>query len=319
MEIILNENSLVGQYENLYMFKEYLENIFIPFYHGTRSSMFYSKSDFYSRNITPSVTLHQFITSGVAKGMSAKQTLLRMIQNGHFWDLNSQKDEYSEYVCESFELFSDCIFEALERDGLVYSFLPSDFDVEDILVKKNGEESRVKNIRSLDDFKVVESRFSSNKIEVNSRYKAVVYKNEANHPPHFHIINKHGEKLGAYQLPFLERRDILIPFSDEQKLNSWIGNNLERLIELWNTVHDDRLINRIAIDDNYLLAIYMEDRDREEKPITIVYKGKVQGVYLLSENRYEYSYFPQKDIEMITSNIFKNMVKLEGFWKEIQK
>ncbi|HEL2739064.1 TPA: DUF4160 domain-containing protein [Streptococcus suis] len=251
--------------------------------------------------------------------MSAKQTLLRMIQNGHFWDLNSQKDEYSEYVCESFELFSDCIYEALERDGLVYSFLPSNFDVEDILVKKNGEESRVKNIRSLDDFKVVESRFSSNKIEVNSRYKAVVYKNEANHPPHFHIINKHGEKLGAYQLPFLEKRDILIPISDEQKLNSWIGNNLERLIELWNTVHDDRLINRIVIDDNYLLAIYMEDRDRKERPITIVYKGKVQGVYLLSENRYEYSYFPQKDIEMITSNIFKNMVKLEGFWKEIQK
>ncbi len=319
MEIILNENSLDGQYEDLYKFKDYLENIFIPFYHGTRSSMFYSKSDFYSRNITPSVTLYQFITGGVAKGMSAKQTLLRMIQNGHFWDLNSQKDEDSEYVCESFELFSDCIYEALERDKLVYSFLPSDFDVEEILVKKNGEESRVKNIRNLSDFKVVESKFGSNKIEVNPRYKAVVYKNEANHPPHFHIINNHGEKLAAYQLPLLERRNNLIPSSDEQTLNSWISKNLERLIELWNTVHDDRLINRIAINDNYLLAIYMEDRDRKEKPITIVYKGEVQGVYLLSVNQYEYSYFPKKDIGMITSNILKNMVKLEGFWKEIQK
>ncbi|KHD39760.1 DUF4160 domain-containing protein [Streptococcus uberis] len=316
MEIILNEDSLKGQYCDVYEFKKYLEETFIPFYCSLKDSLLFSQSTLYSRVITKTDTFEDFIFGKVGKGMTARQVLIILLKNGNFWDSYSRKDKNCEYGCEEYNLETDCIYEAYERDKIVFSFTPSEFDkITEINIKKNKCRVTVENWLSLSDLKSIP--LIGNKIPINEKFDAVIYKNEANHPPHFHILTN-GEKVGAYQIPFLEEHDIKINAKDKHKIEEWIKRNYENIINLWNTVHPDRLVNRVVLNQDYELAYIKANQEKKDIIFSIFYKSNECGSYNSENGDIINSGFPESDSEDLRCLFSKKSDKIEELKKNIK-
>ena len=141
----------------------------------------------------------------------------------------------------------------------------------------------------------------------------MVYKNEQNHPPHFHILYQ-GEKRGAYQLPGLEERDISFPKKDKKKIDGWIKGNFQQLIDCWNTVHPDRLINKIPINSEYSLVFSIQD---DQNNIQIEYCGSSLGTYWFDTKELKDIHFPTSDIQMIKRFIEDKETELIDLWNKL--
>lgn len=322
MELIINDSSLNQQYRNVHEFKQYLENIFIPLYTTVtqEKNVLFSKSDLYSSKITSQDTFLDFLTGKVGKGLTSKQKLLSLIYHSDYWDLDSKINNTVSYEWKENKSFDvKALYEASERDKLLISFYSDSFDVFKQLsmtvVKSHQEEIIVHNFIDLPSYEVFSKKESEKKITIDhtKQYHAVVYKNEQNHPPHFHILYQ-GEKRGAYQLPGLEERDISFPKKDKKKIDGWIKENFQQLIDCWNIVHPDRLINRIRINSEYSLVFSIQD---DQNNIQIEYCGSSLGTYWFDTKELKDIDFPTSDIQMIKRFIEDKETELIDLWNKL--
>ena len=322
MDLIINDSSLNQQYRNVHEFKQYLENIFIPLYTTVtqEKNVLFSKSDLYSSKITSQDTFLDFLTGKVGKGLTSQQKLLSLIHSSHYWDLDSKINNTVFYQWkENTDFDVKALYEASERDKLLISFYSDSFDVfkqsSMTVLKSHQEEIVVHNFIDLPSYEVFSKKESEKKIIIDhtKQYHAVVYKNEDNHPPHFHILYQ-GKKSGAYQLPGLEERDISFPARDKKKIDEWIKVNLKQLINCWNTVHPDRLIDRIVINREYCLVVSLLDN---QKRIEIEYCGCPSATYLFDMKKISNISFPTKDREKIEKFIEENEGKLIDLWNKL--
>ena len=208
------------------------------------------------------------------------------------------------------------LYEASERDKLLISFNLDSFSQLEMTVVKNSQvEIVVHNFIDLPSYQFFFKDRMEKKIVIDNidQYHAVVYKNEDHHPPHFHILYQ-GEKRGAYQLPGLEERDISFPKKDKKKIDGWIKENFQQLIDCWNTVHPDRLINRIPIDSKYSLVLPIQDNQNN---IQIEYCGSSLGTYLFDTKEIKDIHFPTSDIQMIKRSIEDKETELIDLWNKL--
>lgn len=321
MELVINDSSLMGQYENEYVFRSYLEDKFIPLLKNcldkTKQNILFSKSDLYSSKITKNNTFQDFLYGKVGNGFVARQLLIRLIHSGNYWDTDSKIKDDASYIWKENRSFPvKALYEAAERDKLLISFNGDIFNQLLMTVEKNSQyEIVVHNFIDSPSYISFYEKESEKKIAIDNmdQYHAVVYKRESNHPPHFHILYQ-GKKSGAYQLPGLEERDISFPMRDKKKLDEWIKVNLNLLINCWNTVHDDRLIDRINIDREYSLVVSFLDN---QKNIQIEYCGCSSGIYWFETKKISNISFPTRDREKIEEFIKKNEDKLTDLWNKL--
>ena len=322
MELVINDSSLMGQYENEYVFRRYLEDKFIPLLNNclnnTKQNILFSKSNLFESKITKNNTLEDFLYGNVTEsGSTARQVLIRLIYSGNYWDTDPKIRDDASYIWkENEDIPVVSLYEAAERDKLLISFDADLFSQLSMTVEKNSQyEIVVNNFIDLPSYLSFYEKESEKKIviEKTNQYHAVVYKKEDNHPPHFHILYQ-GKKSGAYQLPGLEERDISFPARDKKKIDEWIKVNLKQLINCWNTVHPDRLIDRIVIDREYYLVVSLLDN---QKRIQIEYCGCPSGIYLFDTKKIVNISFPMKDKEKIEKFIEENEGELTNLWNKL--
>lgn len=141
MDILFNDNSLTGQYDNLDDFLEDLYNYFLPMlkYAKKFEQEILKSYDTYSRNVTPTDTLSDILNSnGSAEITAIKSYLVELSSREPYWNNDIKTDISSQYDCVDTSEIPNCFTEALERNGSLISFGQAPFCNETIGIQKNS-------------------------------------------------------------------------------------------------------------------------------------------------------------------------------------
>lgn len=250
MDVVLNDKSLCGQFteENFdsFMAKEMIPSMKIM---KEYNCSFYKKMDTYNRKITPTTTLMNYMRlRGNPTVARFKMFLSQLYREDPFWDNSPSTDQQADYKCDRLknQEIPNCISEVLEREGILFSFPYSDFDVDKITVSKDGKENFIKNVNSYSSFNrqltelgVVEKWFcNSFMIELN--YKFEIRFEEKNHNvAHFHVSNT--DYAASYEIGNWKRLAGKLPGADERIILDWAEKNNELIKNLWNDIHGERI------------------------------------------------------------------------------
>lgn len=144
MEILINELSLHGQFENE---DHFVEEGAIPFVSAfkelnNKRDTVYKKYDLYSYKITQDLSLHGFLTaqgsrlSDVTRRL--KSLLLGFILDEPYWESNPKHSSGNTYLLNQENLVGFSLAEACERDKIVISFNSEKFNRKKVSIYKNN-------------------------------------------------------------------------------------------------------------------------------------------------------------------------------------
>lgn len=249
MDILLNEDSLHGQYTND-GFSEYMLDTMIPCLKLMECNLctIYKKSDIYSMNVTKDNTLYDLLVQRGDPVISKFKIFLhRMCSEEPFWDTNPATNLEDSYECDKIGNNSpNCITEVYERKGILYSFLMQEYTIDEILLIKNGYQSSVRNSYDINSLKKHMSElglieiWNVNSFDIVLGYKFEIRFREENHNvAHFHISK--NDMSASYDIQKMSKIVGEIPIEDEKNILKWATTHYEQIKDLWNRYHAKRI------------------------------------------------------------------------------
>lgn len=245
MEVIINDKSLVGQYSEEKLL-EYCANELIPILDEIEklNGSILKEYETYSKHITPELTVSDFLhkkqrTDPIVERLKA---YLIQLTCEPYWNTEIRTDNTKTYDCP-ISVVPNCITEAYERDGLLFSFDCSIFPRPFIEILCNGDNCKVRNfytyeelLEHLNSLGLINTWTSNSFIEPSLGYLFEVRFREENHKQaHFHMTK--GENSISLSIPDC---DILAGSTqDTNKIIAWALTNMENIVELWNKYHPD--------------------------------------------------------------------------------
>lgn len=153
MEILINELSLDGQFNNE---EEFLDN----FDSVLKIVKLIELFDFsllkeymlFDKNITANFKLLDFSKSKTDKARKFKSFLLKLAQNPPFWNEDKKHDCYDVYQYQGKNICDTSMAESCERDKMILSFIHDNFNKNICTVLKNSENVDIFNIIEINDF-----------------------------------------------------------------------------------------------------------------------------------------------------------------------
>lgn len=250
MDIVLNEKSLDGQftYEN---FCEYMRQEIIPclVLLEANSCYVYKEYSTYSRKITSDLCFMDFLkTYGDPVVNEYKIHMHKLMSSTPYWNDSILTCEDVVYICNIQEI-PNCITETYERKGILLSFKHKDYEVPFLELIRNGEKCRVSNAHNLNllkehlNYAGIIKVWDKNSFYINETgYKFEIRLNEKNHKiPHFHVSN--ADYSVSLSIPDVDILAGELPSDMKNKILSWGLKNMQHIIELWNKIHPDNIIN----------------------------------------------------------------------------
>lgn len=147
MEVIINELSLHGQFENE---NHFVESGAIPFVsafkelNNSRDTV-YKKYDLYSYNITPELSLHNFLIANTSRISDAtrrlKSLLSGFILDEPYWQIDQKHSLDNTYLFKDKNIVGFSLAEACERDKVVISFCSEKFNSRILCINKDNSEN----------------------------------------------------------------------------------------------------------------------------------------------------------------------------------
>lgn len=250
MDIILNDKSLDGQFTEQSFF-EYMQKEMIPSLQLLEKNgcILYKDYDTYSRSITKDKDLIAFFKiQGNPVLDSLRSYLVQLFNSNPFWNDEIKTKQGVEYACIIKEV-PNCITEAYERNGIVYSFRHKSFENMYLGINCNGIQNKVRNAFT---YESVRGHLSSlgvidiwdkNSFNISGiGYKFEVRFNEEHHNiAHFHVSN--ADYSASFSIPDADVLAGELPTDMQRKVVSWALNNMVHIVELWNKIHPQREID----------------------------------------------------------------------------
>lgn len=146
MEVLINELSLHGQFENENHFVDAGAMPFVSVFKELNNSRdnVYKKYDLYSYNITSEITLHEFLTSQKSRISDAtrrlKSILSGFILDEPYWESDQKHSLDSIYLLGKDTIVGFSLAEACERDKTIISFNSEKFNNKKVIVNKDNSE-----------------------------------------------------------------------------------------------------------------------------------------------------------------------------------
>lgn len=155
MELILNDFSVVGQFQSCDAFTDYVIDKLGPVLDSVieKQVPFFSKQDVYACRITESKSLNDILQStGDPAIYKIRSYIISLGYHPPYWDDKpmSRKDVNYEYFIDEEE--PNCFTEVIERRGALLSFPGSGYDDSGYECKRDGEEVFIHNVRNVADF-----------------------------------------------------------------------------------------------------------------------------------------------------------------------
>ncbi len=196
MDILLNDNSIRGQFTDE-AFLNYMRTEILPILKQLEeiNAQLLKEYATYNKKVTREKTLLDFIHErGNPIIDKWKIYLVQLSATEPYWNDNIKTKENKEYMCD-IATIPNCITEAYERGGMLFSFLEGGYSQEYADIKCDNEEKRVRNFITfqglnshLSDLGLIIS-WKSNSFYVSSiGYKFEIRFNEEHHnKAHFHL------------------------------------------------------------------------------------------------------------------------------------
>lgn len=249
MDILLNDKSINGQFteEN---FLVYIQSDVIPCLNlfEKNNCLVYKEYDTYNLKITPDMKFADFFyIQGDPIINKLKTFLVQLTHDEPFWnnDIRTKTDiSYSSII----EEIPNCITEAFERSGMLFSFYHYGFNDKYIELLRNGTCEKVRNSNTYNNLKdhfnelgIIDLWDKNSFIIKKIGYKFIIHFNEENHNiPHFHVETVNY--MASLSIPDVDILAGSLPTDDKRKIESWALMNMDKIIELWNKIHPHKLI-----------------------------------------------------------------------------
>lgn len=249
MDIILNEKSIDGQFTKR-DFVSYMGDEIIPCMKKMEETgcTLFKSYDTYKRMVTEDISLGGILREWyIPEIIAFKRYLVQLYQDEPFWNTSIQTKNDVEYKSVLDEL-PNCITEAYERNGAVFSFMHHGFLERVFELQCNGKTAQVKNFYDEDSLSEILHNlgfidvWDRNSFYILDRkYKFEIRYREDNHnAAHFHI------SCGGYGISLsIPDADTLageLPGSNERKVVAWALRNMDKIRELWNRIHPERKV-----------------------------------------------------------------------------
>ncbi|MGH1647797.1 DUF4160 domain-containing protein [Enterococcus gilvus] len=250
MDIIINELSLTGQYMSYDEFIEYCKIKLVPFLNhcDKKGYVVFKKTDFYQCKVTMQHTLHDLLRQ--KKKSPAVAYLIAVMTKKFFtnpyWDQESKIETETKYSCEMSVEETCCIYEACERDQLLFSFTNANFDNSYIKVYKNEREILIRSFTDLEslinELFIVRNPLNKSSVPILLGYTFNLFDNEGNHhTPHFHISK--NDCKASITIPNFELLIGKLERSNHLKeVQDWAMEYSDFIIHLWNYKHPSNYI-----------------------------------------------------------------------------
>lgn len=168
MEILINEMSLNGQFNNMEEFVDVSLNKFVKIYtlldkHNIQPLKNYN---FYDANITPNETFNFLLTLKDKNGVSDEVRKFKRIAdkciNEPYWEIDLQHNPEDEFKWCNKIISNTSLAEAYARDSPLISFIPSLFNSNFIEITNNDISKKIVNF--CDHLELAKHLYSKNKI-----------------------------------------------------------------------------------------------------------------------------------------------------------
>ena len=149
MEVLINELSLHGQFNDEDHFEEYG---LIPFAAVLKelknnNAAVFKTYDLYSYNITTTLSMHNYLTAHTSRlsdlTKRLKSLLTAFVLDEPYWENTQKHSSESNYLLETENVVGFSLAEACARDKVVMSFKSEDFKENKILIKIDNSEEIV--------------------------------------------------------------------------------------------------------------------------------------------------------------------------------
>lgn len=250
MDIILNDKSIDGQFTEQ-SFLEHMRKEVIPGLQLLEQNgcILYKDYDTYSRLVTKDKNLFAFLkVQGNPVIDSLRNYLVQLFNSKPFWNDAVKTKQGVEYFCILKDV-PNCITEAYERNGMVYSFPQKNFEEMYLDIKCNGINDNVRNAVTYESVKIhlgslgIIDMWDKNSFYIrDTGYKFEVRFKEENHNiAHFHISN--ADYSASFSIPDADVLAGELPSEMQKKVISWALNNMVHIVGLWNKTHPKREID----------------------------------------------------------------------------
>lgn len=251
MDLVLNDTSLNGQYQNLSDFAEVLRTKILP-------------TLALADDLDVSFLLKSYNTCNLqVTNSETVRSILKYKENtifqkfAHNYAINFLKGPFWEATRKSPQGNNDCRIEAFFRNGILLSFTPSpNNDDEFVKIQINNNEEQICNAIDVNSLlKALEAKdlysLDCNFHLTGSSCKFMIHtgQSEDNHnEPHFHIKSPDGAKTTSVSLRTF---DLLVDKRDYESQLAFFRKDIKiakeeinkrRLIRLWNYLHPDKAI-----------------------------------------------------------------------------
>lgn len=149
MQIILNDFSLDGQFENEESFYSSLRENSIKVLKLISEQKFQllKSYNFYQRKVTNDLNLYEIIQRrGEPEITRFKGLLSEILINPPYWEESKKQDENVNYIFKNYASGNNCLGEACERDKIVFSFVNQDFNEPKLEIMKDEKSVEIINI-----------------------------------------------------------------------------------------------------------------------------------------------------------------------------
>lgn len=249
MEGILNDESIVGQFTED-SFIEYMRSEIVPMMKmlSEQNIGLLKSYQTYGRMVTEKQSLEDFIhKAGNPIIDRFKDYLVSLAYREPYWEDHPKTDDGKMYVCDIPDA-PNCITEAYERKGMLFSFAQGGYDVEELFLTCDKKKVKIANFFTTDklnkcfaELGIIEL-WESNSFYVSALgYKFEVRFKESHHNlAHFHLSN--ADESASLTIPDADIREGKL--KNERKAVSWSLQHMDRIVELWNKHHPEKPVRK---------------------------------------------------------------------------
>lgn len=249
MDIVLNEKSIDGQFTEESFF-EYMQDEVIPSLEliNKNNCCIYKEYSTYSRKITADKDFASMLrVQGNPIINKLRIYLIQLCNDEPYWNDAIMTNNGIKYSCDIKET-PNCITEAYERNGMVFSFHHDRFISTYLELWRDGIRCKVRNSykqkilkEHLEELGIIEVWNKNSFYIGDTGYKFEIRFNEGHHNiAHFHVTNVNYS--ASISIP---DGDVIVgklPFDMEKRIVSWGLRNMSQIIELWNKEHPDKKV-----------------------------------------------------------------------------
>ncbi len=150
MEVLFNELSLVGQFDDL---DDFAKNALLPFVAILKemqnfSTLMLKKGNAWERMITPDSNLHSVLISRTSDEVRRFKSAVATLTREPFWDFDSKQEAETVYLFDGNDIKGSSPAEACERDQIIISFISSATSCHPLHILRNDTNIPLVNLTS---------------------------------------------------------------------------------------------------------------------------------------------------------------------------